>query len=191
MKYALALSLLFFSLSIANPAFAHGDDDHEHVAVVATPDQLAPRAAAQSEEFELVAVLQGRSLILYLDSFADNAAVIDAQIEVESAGFKAMATQTSPGVYVITLAQGVFEKAGKYPLSISVLAGELGDLMTTSLEIADHSQHDHEETSGARRWWILAAAIVVVAGLSLLMARFFKRKSVFRSLFRGKKGAGL
>ena len=190
MKYVFVLFLLFSNLMLANPVLAHGDDDHEHAAVNVAPEQVAPRAMAQSEEFELVAVLQGRSLIIYLDRYADNEAVIDAQVEVESAGgFKLKAVQTSPGVYVVSLAQGALEKTGKYPLSFSVLAGELGDLLTATMEIPEHAHDEHEPTGGAQRWWSLALAGVAVLGLGLLMARLFKRKSGLASLFRRKKEA--
>ncbi len=187
MKYVLALFFLF--LNSVNPAFAHGDEDHTHGTVPAVPEQVAPRASAQTEEFELVAVLQGASLIIYLDRFADNEAVSGAQIDVESAGgFKAKASQTSPGVYVMALSQGMFEKAGKYPLSISVVAGEIGDILTATLEISAHPQDEHEHASKAWRWSILAGAALGVIALSLLLSRLFKRKSALASLFRGNRG---
>lgn len=189
MKYVFVLLFLF--LTSISLAFAHGDEDHSHGPVPVTPEQVAPRASAQSEEFELVAVLQGASLIIYLDRFADNEPVSGAQIEVEGAGgFKAKASQTSSGVYAITLSQGMFEKAGKYPLSISVVAGEVGDILTATLEISEHAHDEHENAIKVWRWSILAGAALGVIALGLLMSRLFKRKSALASLFRGKKGAG-
>ncbi|MES2089528.1 MAG: hypothetical protein V4532_06065, partial [Pseudomonadota bacterium] len=80
---------------------AHGGEDHGEPA--ATPVLLgqAPRAQAQTEDFELVAVLTqavaaeskaSPVLTLYLDRFATNQPVGGATVEVESGAFKAVAT---------------------------------------------------------------------------------------------------
>ncbi len=176
MKSFFCLIVFFLSMQIASTAIAHGNDDHEHATPAAPTTQVAPRATAQTEDFELVAVLQGRSLIIYLDRFADNSLVADAQIEVESgSSLKAIAKQTAPGVYVIELAKGVMEKVGKYPLSISVQAGEIGDVMTASLEIPDLSEqaHDHPETSKTGWWIALGLLLAVIFSIAILM---FKRR---------------
>ena len=95
---------------------------------------IAPRASAQTEEFELVAVLAEEKLMLYLDRYADNAPVADAEIEVESGTFKAVAAQIAPGVYSVP--GQAFAHPGKYPLTISVQAGEAADLLTATLDLA-------------------------------------------------------
>lgn len=175
MKSIFTLILFLLSVQLSAPVRAHGNDDHEHAAPAATVTQVAPRASAQTEDFELVAVLQGRSLIIYLDRFADNELVAGAQIEVESGSvLKALAKQTAPGVYVVELAKGVFDKAGKYPLSISVQAGELGDVMTASLEIPDFAEESHAHADENKLWWWLALGAVLIV---LAMVAFaFKRQ---------------
>lgn len=176
MKSIFILMLFLLSVQLSAPVSAHGNDDHEHAAPAATVTQVAPRASAQTEDFELVAVLQGRSLIIYLDRFADNELVAGAQIEVESGNvLKAIAKQTAPGVYVLELAKGVFEKTGKYPLSISVQAGELGDVMTASLDIPDFAEesHAHADEGEGRSWWLpaLGAGLVLLALLAFAFTR--------------------
>lgn len=178
MKSLFMLMAFLLSLTRLELAYAHGDEDHAHAAPVVMAAQLAPRASAQTEDFELVAVLQGRSLIIYLDQFADNASVAGAQIEVESGNlFKVIAKQTAPGVYVVDLAKGMFEKAGKYPLSVSVQAGEIGDVMTASLEIPDLSEasHTHADEGGFWRWLAFGAALVVLVVLGWAMTRFVRK----------------
>lgn len=136
---------------------------------------MAPRATAQTEDFELVAILQGRSLLIYLDNFNTNLAIPDAQIEINSGTqFKAIAKQISPGLYSIELSKGIFEKAGKYPLTITVQAGEVGDIMTTQLDIPELHEEEHSETHFKLNKWLIAAlalfAFIVMASL------YYRRK---------------
>lgn len=175
LKSLFTLIVLLLGLHTAGTASAHGNDDHEHAAPAAPTTQVAPRASAQTEDFELVAVLQGRSLIIYLDRFTDNSLVADAQIEVEGGGgLKAIAKQTAPGVYVIELAKGVMEKVGKYPLSISVQAGELGDVMTASLEIPDLSEEAHDHPEEHMPWWWIALGLLLT--VIIFATVMFKRR---------------
>lgn len=171
---------LVFSVS-GSPVWAHGADDHEHAAPVGAAVAIAPRASAQTEDFELVMVWQGKSLLIYLDRFADNATVVGASLEVELSGagaFKAAAKQSAPGEYRVELtkaAQETLQKPGKYPFSISVQAGELGDVMTVSLEIPDPAvdEHDHPE-SHAWLWWSAGGAGILFV---LVMGAWLRRKS--------------
>ena len=159
-----------FGLLMPPLVTAHGTDDHEHT-VTAPIAAVALRASAQTEDFELVAVLQGRHLLIYLDRFADNAAVSDAKIELESGSiFKAQAKQTSPGIYMVDLTAGVLEKAGKYPLAISVQTGDLGDVMTAILEIPDERTTEQGARIGllvslTNKWMWLVAGFVVLGSL--------------------------
>ena len=129
----------FVTLALALSALAHagGDssDGHSHgeAAAPAMTVAGAPRASAETDEFELVAVLEGKKLTLYLDRFATNEPVADAQIEVDSSTLKAAATQVGRGVY--SLPGEAFVNPGKYPLAISVQAGDSSDLLTVTLEI--------------------------------------------------------
>lgn len=173
----LCASTLAFAVSGAN-VWAHGADDHEHAAPVGAAVAIAPRASAQTEDFELVMVWQGKNLLIYLDRFADNATVVGASLEVELSGagaFKAAAKQSAPGEYRVELpkaAQEVLQKPGKYPFAISVQAGELGDVMTLSLDIPDPAldEHDHPE-SRSWLWWSVGGAgsllVLMVLGMRL------------------------
>lgn len=161
---------LVFALS----AWAHGGEDHGDGSAPAAVADIAPRAVAQSEDFELVAVLAQGKLTLFLDRYADNAPVVDAEIEVESGAFKAVAAQIAPGVYA---APGeAFAKAGKYPLTFSVQAGERADLLSATLELngaATGVEHEH-----ARSEWAIwaAAGLLLAAGAALLVWRRRKHR---------------
>lgn len=130
----------FVLMTVALSALAHagGDasDGHSHGEATkpSMTADIGPRASAQTEEFELVAVLEGGKLTLYLDRFATNEPVADAQVEVESGTLKAAAIQAAPGVY--SLPGEAFANPGKYPLAISVQAGDSADLLSVTLDLS-------------------------------------------------------
>ena len=186
MKYLLvfiiSLLLVLSNLSLTQDVHAHGADDHEHAAPTGLTTQVAPRASAQTEDFELLMVLQGRQLFIYLDRFANNQPVLDAQLEVENAGLKAIAKKSGPGVYVLDLTKGWLEKSGRYAFSISVEAGEVGDVMTTSLEIPELIEdHASESSAGFSIWWrwLLAVAFMLISATGMLAIWRRKQRSDF------------
>jgi hypothetical protein len=157
---ALFLSMLIAALSFS--AWAHGGEDHGSEALPVPSAATAPRAVAQSEDFELVAVLEGKNLTLNLDRFATNEPVSDAQIEIESGALKITATPVAPGVY--SMPAEAFARAGKYPLAISVQAGELSDLLATALEVPPAAVSADPDKPW-NRWpvWGGSGALLVVA----------------------------
>jgi cobalt-zinc-cadmium efflux system membrane fusion protein len=83
---------------LSGPALAHEGHDHGADAPPA-PAATAPRAEAVSERFELVAVVQGTDLVLYLDAFATNAPVPEASVAVMTPEGRRRAAETAPGTY--------------------------------------------------------------------------------------------
>ena len=71
------------SLLGARSLLAHEGHDHD-APPPTTISNLAPRAEAVSELYELVAVARAGELAIYLDRFATNQAVDGAGIEVET-----------------------------------------------------------------------------------------------------------
>jgi hypothetical protein len=65
---------------------------------------VTPRAAAATEEFEVVTSLEGKKLVVYVDRFASNEPVTQAKVEIEGAGLKGVASETAPGTYVLDVA---------------------------------------------------------------------------------------
>lgn len=156
------------TLVFAFSAWAHGGEDHGDGAAPAMGVDIAPRAVAQSEDFELVAVLAQGRLTLYLDRYVDNAPVPDAEIEVESGAMKSVAAQIAPGVYA--LPGEAFARAGKYPLTVSVQAGESADLLSATLEI-NGAATDIEHARSRSEWAIWAAAALLLAAAALVAWR--------------------
>jgi len=165
--------VLALTLMLANtPAWSHGGEDHGDTPAASTPAQQAPRASAQTDSFELVAVLdQGDAqhpptLTLYLDQVDTNEPVAQASIDVESGAFKASAQPVGPGVY--TVPGSAFAKPGRYPLTFTVQSGDTADLLDATLVTGAHDAHGGEPAQAAgtahTRWpWLAAGAAVLIA----------------------------
>jgi hypothetical protein len=157
------------------PALAGDDHDHGDAAPAASGTAL-PRFAAVSEIFELVGVLDGKQVTLYLDRFADNAPVRGAQIELEIAGAKFKAEKQGDDAYQVTLKDT--PKPGVMPITATVTAGSDVDLLAGELDLHEEA-HSHEPAH-APAWkrlagWVagglLALAALVFGGRRLMSAR--------------------
>jgi ABC-type nickel/cobalt efflux system permease component RcnA len=131
-----AAAILASSPAWAGPGHDHGD------AAPAAVGQTLPRFSAVSETFELVGVLSGKQITLYLDRFADNSPVRGAQIELEIGGAKFKAEKHGDDEYEVVLPDA--PKAGVLPVTATVTAGNEADLLAGELDIrADAHAHEH------------------------------------------------
>jgi hypothetical protein len=171
------VSLIFLATLIALPVWAGGDssDGHSHAPPVPVPVPLnAPRALAASEDFEVVAILEGKQLVVYVDRFASNEPVVKALVEIDGAGLKGRATEAAPGVYVIDVRSPL--PPARHALTISIEADDTADLLLATLDTsqpADSSVYVHSWSE--RAVWIIA--VLLLAAGALLIARRNKRKS--------------
>ena len=170
---------VLLAASIVVPAWAGGDssDGHTHAApepvlAVAT----SPRAIATSEDFEIVIALEDNRLVLYVDRFASNEPVTKAQIEVEGAGLKGLASEVAPGTYVMSSANPI--PAAKHALTISIEAGDTADLLLATLDTSPAAAAEaHVHSWNEWAVWIVAA-MLLLAGIGLLLARRKRRNGV-------------
>lgn len=155
---------------------AHGDEDHGGSVKAASAPAMAaaPRATAQSEDFELVATLAKGKLTLTLDHFATNAPIAGAKVEVDGEGLQGIATETATGVYAMD-ARGLTNTppGAKVSLTIAIEAGDISDLISTTLTLPAAAAsagvvHVHSWTE--RAGWLFGGA-VALAGLALLAIR--------------------
>lgn len=172
------LCLHVVSLMGSSLALAHGGEDHGDEGKSPAPTTaIAPRASAQSDDFELVAVLeagerQGARLYITLDRFKTNEPVVGAKLEVDAGGQNLPVQEASPGIYVVQLAAPGMAAGAHLPLTISVDAGDTSDLLTTTLEVPVVAAEDPAHAHSRSEWtvWMLGAA-VAVAGSGLLIVR--------------------
>jgi hypothetical protein len=168
-----AFSLAAVLLGTGLPAIAGEGHDHGDAAPASTGTAL-PRFAAVSEIFELVGVLDGKQITLYLDRFADNAPVRGAQIELEIAGAKFKAEAHGDDAYEVVLKEA--PKPGVLPITATVTAGAEVDLLAGELDLHEAAHTDepaHEHSWKVYGGWAaggLAVLAVLVFGGRRLMA---------------------
>ena len=123
-----------------------------------------------------------QALVIYLDSFASNAPVPGAKVEVDGAGLKGLAAEVAPGVYQLAApALG----AGKHALTVSIETADNADLLATTLEIApgaDAAALASPAPNSTAHWmtWGLGGVALVlglVAGMALSRRRGAKERA--------------
>jgi len=171
----LPVALCAAAILVASPAWAGPGHDHGDAAPAA-PGTALPRFAAVSETFELVGVLDGKQVTLYLDRFADNAPVRGAQIELEIAGVKFKAEAHGDDAYEVVLKEA--PKPGVLPITATVTAGAEVDLLAGELDLheaahTDEPAHAHswKEFAGWAAGGLAALAVLVFGGRRLMAVR--------------------
>lgn len=166
-QYFLSLTLIlsgFFSVAIAHEGHQHEKDKPGSIVTV------APTLTAVSENYELVGVLQARQMTVYLDQFASNAPVIDAELEFDFSGTAVKATRNADGTYSITLPKSIDLKSS-LPVTVTIIAATGADLLSGDLVIPDSEMH----SSWMSLWLIAAIGTSIIA---LLLAWLAYRRNL-------------
>ena len=180
---AVLVALLAPPLMLA--AQAHEGHDHGPSESVTGP--LAPRVSARSETYELVGILRGDRLVIYLDRFASNEPVTTADIAVTiaDAADPVNAEWAAEGTYALTSPR--FATAGPIELVFSI-TGEAGDdLLAGTLTVPSEVEAATPgvSTIGTLRTWLtslvspvwqMVLLAVASAGLALYCGYFLLRR---------------
>ena len=166
-------------LIAAAPLATQAGDGHDHGEAPATPTGPAlPRFAATSDTFELVGVLDGHDLTLWLDHAADNSPVEGASLELEIGGVKVEAEQHEAGEFEAELAAEPEE--GEIAIKAKVVVGQRTELLSGDLDI--HEEHAEESASGASwgtygAWGAGGLVLLALLGRAMRRARVAPRHS--------------
>ena len=170
---AIPLAALLF---LTAPGAMAGDGHDHGAAAPAAAGPALPRFAAVSDVFELVGVLNGKQITLYLDRASDNSPVADAQIELEVAGKKFKAAKQGRDEFEVVLPEA--PKPGALPITATVTAGADSDLLAGELDIheaahADEAEHSHswKEYAGWAVGSIAALAVLLTVGRRVMRSR--------------------
>lgn len=137
----------------AGPGHDHGD---------APPTQggsVSPRFAAVSETFELVGIVQGKQITLYLDHSADNSPVHNARLELELGGQKIPVQSHGVGEFLATLDREL--PGGLHPVLATVVAADATDLLASELDLHEDK---HEVRPARLSVWLLYAGLALALG---------------------------
>ncbi len=115
------------SLALAGPGHDHGPAP----AGAAAP--ASPRVTASSDAFELVGIVEGEVLVVYLDRFATNEPVTGATITISLNGTALKAEPQPNGTY--ELASPILKAPGLVEVIAEVEAGGTSDLLVGALTI--------------------------------------------------------
>ncbi|MBV2133179.1 hypothetical protein KRX52_10230 [Pseudomonas sp. MAP12] len=168
------------TLIAAAPPATQAGEGHDHGEAPATPTgQALPRFAATSDTFELVGVLDGHDLTLWLDHAADNSPVEGASLELEIGGVKVEAEQHEAGEFEAELAEEPEE--GEVAIKAKVVVGQRTELLSGDLDI-HHEEHAEESASGASwgtygAWGAGGLVLLALLGWAMRRARVAPRHS--------------
>jgi hypothetical protein len=162
------------TLIVASDTLGADEHGHSHDAPAQAAGHALPRFAATSEAFELVGVVNGKHLTLYLDRAPDNSPVNGAQLQLELSGAKVDVKPHGEGEFEATLAQEL--KPGVIPVTATVIVGNESDLLAGDLDL-----HASTSESGSSRSWrdyvIWVAAGIASLVLLLIARRWLRRRS--------------
>lgn len=146
---------------------AWAGEGHDHGEAPTSAAGLAqPRFSAVSENFELVGVVNGKQITLYLDRTSDNSPVKDAKIELELGGVKVDVKPHGEGEFEAMLAQEL--KPGEIAVAATVLVGKETDLLAGDLDI--HKDAHTDETMNSQAWKLYGLwALAVLSALALMV----------------------
>lgn len=165
-RTALAALLL---VCLTPGVFAADDHGHDHGAEpAAAAGPALPRFDASSELFELVGVLDGKRLTLYLDHTGDNSPVKDARLELELGGTTIRVEPHGDGEFEALLASEPM--TGVLAVTATVLAGNESDLLAGELDIHDDHEAGHIEPAAGGLSGLIPKAGPIGAAVVALLA---------------------
>ena len=164
-----AILLFVFIASSLPPTAVRADAGHDHGAPAAAGGAgiNVRRIEAQSDLFELVGVVEGGAMKIFLDRYATNEPVSGAKIDIEGGPLRGTAQVNPDGTY--TFMSAALAQLGQFPVTFTIAAGSDSDLLAGDLVIADPSAATARASDdpSRKRWWWIAGALLLVAGLAL------------------------
>lgn len=129
---ALASVVVAVALLGLVPSVGHEGHDHDDDVAAALVSSTYPRVTAQSELYEVVGVLKGGRLAIYIDQFATNESVTDGKVMVTIGdGEPVEAERAQDGSY--SLSSNRLSETGPIEVIFAINAGSGDDLLVGSL----------------------------------------------------------
>lgn len=136
--------LLISLWACSSPTLWAGDGhDHGEAPAAATGPAL-PRFSSASDDFELVGVLGGHQLKLYLDHAPDNRPVVGASLELQANGQTLPVSSVGDGEFIADWENA--PESGEIAFSALIVAGTQSDLLAAELDL--HQDEHEDEAAG-------------------------------------------
>ena len=158
----MAALLLVLSPAVA---LAHGDEDHGAASVDSAPGGAKPRIEARTASLELVAAVDADDMTIWIDGWADNAPITDANVNVTIDG-KSQSAKSDGGVYSVSDAK--LESTGTHQVAFLITRAGTVESLSAELNVPET-----EATAASASWtyWIIAAGIAVLAIIAFIFWR--------------------
>lgn len=164
-RAVLVFIVIFSSLP---PTAVRADAGHDHGSPAATGvvGNAVPRIEAQSDLFEIVGVVEGGAMKIFLDRYATNEPVLDAKIEIDGGALKGTAQASPDGTYAFR--HDALTRPGQFPITFTIVAGTDTDLLAGELVIADPSAATARAgvDPWRERWWWVGGGILLLTGIA-------------------------
>jgi membrane fusion protein, heavy metal efflux system len=148
------------------PASAHEGHDHGEQPPVSAG--ALPRGEADSDAFEIVAIVRGENLEIYLDRFTTNEPVTGATLEIESPNGPVKAVAGADGTYRV--AAPWLAKGGRTDLIFTVTAGDTTDILPLTIQSALGTAQSAAQQDAAAGGPISKVSVLLVLGGALIGA---------------------
>lgn len=180
----IAAAFLAAALLILPAHIVRADDGHDHGgAAPAAVAEAAPRLSAMSDRHEMVGVVEGDDLVVWINEFATSAPVTNATVDVTIDGQTARAAPQPDGTYHVPagpLAGHAHaehsdqpEPLDEHTVLVSVTANGSPDLLTAALS---HDADHHDEHGAGLPWlWILGGVLVIGGAAGAMLWRDRRR----------------
>ena len=169
-KTILSLTLLASSVfALAGPGHDHGEE------APAVAGEASPRVLMESDLFEAVGILKGRTLEIFVDHAATNAPVKDATLQLELNGEKVPLELHAEGEFDAVLPDSMVDTA--VAVALTITAGDSVDILAGELVLGDaHGDDDHAADEHGHLFEYLALGALALLALGLVTV-FMKRRS--------------
>jgi cobalt-zinc-cadmium efflux system membrane fusion protein len=140
---------------------AHEGHSHDDPKAAGAAESASPRVVATSETYQLVGIVEGEVLVIYLDRAADNAPVTGAELEVSLNGETFKAEAMKNGTYEVTAP--VLKRPGEIEVLVTVGGSVTPDLLVGALKLGANGASNGTQSGSWVRWF---EAIAGSAGAS-------------------------
>src|SRR5262245_14709945 len=132
MRSIAALTWIAAFLLVPCVSRAHEGHDHDDSARAALASSTYPRVTAQSELYEVVGILKGDRLLIYLDRATTNEPVTDAKVRVTIGDGEAIeAESTENGTYAVSSSR--LSGTGSVEIIFAVTGNNADDLLVGAI----------------------------------------------------------